>query len=346
VHTCAITPAGKAWCWGDGTSGELGTEMLASSTTPVAVTGGLQFLEIRAGTSFSCGLASNHRAYCWGANQFGQVGIGTTTLRINTPVPVAGGRSFRQLHAGLNHTCAVTFDNVTFCWGQNDTGELGDGTTTDRRMPVRVHGGLLFKQVRAGGGQSCGFTSAGLAYCWGLNNVGQLGDGTTTRHLTPVRVVGGHVFISLSVGGASACAVTADKLGWCWGANDEGQLADGSSLARRLRPTVIADNRRFSGIAEGDDHGCGILVGGPTYCWGRTYYGAVGDGTPLRSSIDQRVPVPVVNGTAFEPINSGASHTCAIDPAGHGWCWGWNAFGQLGDGSTDDRSVPVAVRAP
>jgi alpha-tubulin suppressor-like RCC1 family protein len=345
LHTCAITAAGKAWCWGGAGAGELGDGKWPGSLRPVAVAGGLTFLEIRAGTSFSCGLATDNRAYCWGANQFGQLADGIGVAH-DTPTPVADGRRFRQLHPGLNHTCALNFDDVAFCWGQNDAGQLGDGTKTNRNKPVRVQGGLRFKQIRAGGGQSCGLTAEGRAYCWGINNAGQLGDGTTTQRLTPVAVTGGHVFTSLSVGGASACAITSDNRGWCWGLNNVGQLADGSSLQRRVRPVVVADNRRFIGISEGDDHGCGILIGGSASCWGSTFNGAVGDGTGPGTSIEQRVPVPVVNGTAFTPINSGPSHTCALNPDGHAYCWGWNAGGQLGDGTTQDRSVPVAVLAP
>ena len=345
AHTCAITPAGKAWCWGDGTAGGLGTGAFVFSPKPVAVTGGLQFLEIRAGTGFSCGLDSDHRAWCWGANQYGQLGDGTTTLR-NRPVLVSGGRLFRQIHPGLNHTCALTFQDAAYCWGQNDTGQLGDSTTTNHKTPTRVRGGIHFKQVRAGGGQSCGLDTDNHAWCWGLNNVGQLGDGSSTRRLIPVRVLGGHEFNRLSVGGASACAVTPGNAAWCWGLNDVGQLADGTDKPARFRPVLIAENHRYIGVAEGDDHGCGILVGGATFCWGRAFFGAVGNGLPLESSIEERVPVPVVNGDAFDPINSGAMHTCGIDPAGHAWCWGWNAFGQLGDGTTQDRSVPVAVVGP
>jgi alpha-tubulin suppressor-like RCC1 family protein len=344
LHTCAITAAGKAWCWGSGGFGELGDGKSPSSLRPVAVAGGLTFLEIRAGTSFSCGRASDNRAWCWGANQFGQLGDGSGAGH-NTPTPVAGGRRFRQIHPGLNHTCALTFDDVAFCWGQNDVGQLGDGTTTSRNEPVRVHGGLRFKQVRAGG-ESCGLTAEGRAYCWGLNNAGQLGDGTTTQRFTPVAVAGGHVFTSLTVGGASACGLATDQRGWCWGDNSVGQLADGSTAQHRLRPVVVADNRRFTGLSEGDDHGCGILTSGPTYCWGRTEDGAVGDGSPLHTSIVIRVPVPVVNGTSFAPINSGPSHTCALNPGGRAYCWGWNAGGQLGDGTTESRSVPVAVLGP
>jgi alpha-tubulin suppressor-like RCC1 family protein len=346
LHSCALTGAGKAWCWGSGASGELGNGKSSSSLRPVAVGGGLTFIEIRGGTSFSCGLASDDKASCWGSNQFGQLGDGTSALFHNTPVRVAGSRRFRQIHPGLNHTCAITFDDVAFCWGQNDTGELGDGTTADRNVPVQVHGGIRLKQVRAGGGQSCGLTGAGKAYCWGLNNVGQLGDGTTMRRLTPVAVAGSHVFTKLTVGDASACALAQDQRGWCWGHNALGQLADGSTATRRVRPVLIADNRQFTGIAEGGDHGCGILTSGATYCWGRTYSGAVGDGSPLRTSTVIRVPVPVVNGAGFKVINSGPQHTCALNGAGHAYCWGWNAGGQLGDGTTHDRSVPVAVLGP
>jgi alpha-tubulin suppressor-like RCC1 family protein len=345
LHTCGVTTDDRAYCWGGAGAGELGDGTFGSGKTPVAVSGGLRFLEVRAGTSFTCGLTTENQAYCWGANFFGQLGDGTTTSR-SMPGLVAGGRRFRQMRAGGGHVCALTLTDVAFCWGDNSTGQLGDGTTTQRATPVRVAGGLRFKQVRAGGSHSCGLTAANRAYCWGFNVVGQLGDGTQTQRLKPVAVAGNFAFAKVSTGGASSCGVTPDNRAYCWGNNDLGQLGDGTSRQRRVRPAAVADNRRFSGLSPGGDHTCGVATGGATYCWGRAYYGALGDGGALYTSIEQRVPVSVTGGQAFSPVVSGSNHSCGVVAGGQAYCWGWNASGQLGDGTTEDRSTPVAVLGP
>jgi alpha-tubulin suppressor-like RCC1 family protein len=343
LHTCGVTTDNLGYCWGGAGGGELGTGSFQGSLTPVPVAGGRRFLEIRAGTTYTCGLTTDNRAYCWGANFFGQLGDGTTTSR-PTPGPVSGGRRFRQLRAGKGHVCALTFADVAFCWGDNSSGQVGDGTTTERHVPVRVAGGLLFKQVRGGGSHTCALTAGSRAYCWGSNAAGQLGDGTRTRRLKPVPVSGQLAFTGgLIAGGAHTCGVASEKRPYCWGDNTVGQTGTGSSLLRILRPRAIADNRRFNSVSAGGDHGCGLILGTSTWCWGRAYYGVIGDGGPLYRDFNVHIPVPVLNGYAFTGLTSGASHTCAIGEGGQAWCWGWNEAGQLGDGTTDDRSAPVAV---
>jgi alpha-tubulin suppressor-like RCC1 family protein len=152
------------------------------------VAGGLRFHEVDAGTLHTCGLTPGNRAYCWGDNEFGLLGDGTTTNRL-TPVAVAGGLQFLQVSTGENfHTCGVATGNRAYCWGTNFTGQLGDGTTTRRLTPVAVAGRLRFREVSAGPNHTCGVATGNVAYCWGLNDFGQLGDGTRNPHLTPVAV--------------------------------------------------------------------------------------------------------------------------------------------------------------
>jgi alpha-tubulin suppressor-like RCC1 family protein len=198
-HTCGRTPNDIAYCWGENDAGQLGNgsrsgpescNTLPCSTRPVRVVGGLRFRQIGAGGFHSCGRTPANLAYCWGRNFEGQLGDGSTTLRIR-PVAVAGGRRFSNLSTGNVHTCAVTPFDVAFCWGANNFGQLGDNTSTQRLIPVRTHaGGLRFRQVTAGGDHTCGVTTSDLAYCWGRNREGQLGDGTITQRRRPSPVVG------------------------------------------------------------------------------------------------------------------------------------------------------------
>lgn len=187
-HTCGRTASGNTFCWGANNRGQLGDgssglDRMAPTRLQSAVSG------LVAGHEHSCGIAAGE-ARCWGANTFGQLGDGTTDDR-SVPTAVQGlpGRP-SQLAAGTVHTCARLADGRAFCWGQNFSGQLGDGTTQNRTSPVEVAGGLRFSEIHAGGAQTCGVTTDGARYCWGLNQSGQLGDGTRANRSTPTRVGG------------------------------------------------------------------------------------------------------------------------------------------------------------
>jgi len=218
-HTCGLTAAGAAFCWGSTFFGALGTGSVdglaqcggnvACSTTPVPVSGGLVFTSLTAGALYTCGLTPDGTAYCWGNNTSAQLGSGPATFDPQlVPTPVSGGLHFVSLNAESQndfyaHTCAITADNIAYCWGQNVAGELGAPTTevcpglfannpphACATAPVPVSGGLLLKAITPGLDHTCGITTSGQLYCWGANTTGQLGNGTTTPSLAPVLVSG------------------------------------------------------------------------------------------------------------------------------------------------------------
>jgi alpha-tubulin suppressor-like RCC1 family protein len=192
-HTCGVTTGSRAFCWGSNDYGQLGNGTTTQRLTPVAVAGGLTFRHVSVGTGhypFTCGVTTTNRAYCWGRNNYGQLGDSTTAARRVRPSPVVGGREFRQVDAGYFHACGETTDNRAFCWGNNVYGQLGDGTTTQRLVPVAVAGGHSFNQVSAGGYHTCGKNSVGVAYCWGYGFFAQLGNGTTSTRPSPTPVAG------------------------------------------------------------------------------------------------------------------------------------------------------------
>lgn len=192
-HTCALTGAGVAYCWGeiDGPDTCPGARggTYPCSTTPVSVETAFRWVSITAGEGHTCALTQTGAAYCWGSNLNGQLGNGSPGSS-SLPVAVAAGLTFTVLAAGIQHTCGLIASGAAYCWGANYFGQLGDGSNVNRSTPVPVYGGVSFSALAAGWGHTCGRTSAGAVYCWGDNHAGQLGDGSTTPSLIPVAVSG------------------------------------------------------------------------------------------------------------------------------------------------------------
>jgi hypothetical protein len=215
VHTCGSTQTGDAYCWGLNGSGQLGTGNLQGQPTPAAVVGGLTFRSITAGGGHTCGLSPEGAAYCWGSNDHGQLGDGSEDSYRTVPAPVAGGLEFASIDAGHLHTCATTLDQAAYCWGSNEHGKLGDGTTTDRGEPTAVAGGLSFGVVGAGNSRTCGLTPDGEAHCWGYP--GSVLGGSQPTSFVPTRVSSHLTFASISVGGNGACGVSTEGAIYCHG---------------------------------------------------------------------------------------------------------------------------------
>jgi alpha-tubulin suppressor-like RCC1 family protein len=344
-HSCGVTRDNIAYCWGGNYAGQLGTNEpfgWVGRPTPAPVVGTIRFRSVSAGAWFSCGLGTGFRAHCWGLNQDGAVGDGTTEDR-RTPTPVAGDVRFRQVVSGGGQACGIGYyDSLAYCWGYNGYGQLGDRSTVNRLTPARVSGARRWRQLSAGLFHTCGITLDQRVYCWGQNRYGQLGDSTGVSRLWPVRVAAGALrFQQVSAGPEHTCAVSTAGKAFCWGNGRLGELGTGKTYLS-FWPRPVAGGLSFTMVSAGGPHTCGKTILGGVYCWGGNNEGSLGDGT----TTNRLTPVPVTGNLALVQVSAGGAHTCGTTVAGIGYSWGDNASGQLGDGTTTTRLRPVAIAAP
>ena len=228
-------------------------------------------------------------------------------------------------------------------WGLNSSGQLGDGTTTNRSSPGTVAGGgTNWKQVSMGGISTYGIKTDGTLWTWGSNFYGQLGDGTTTNRSSPGTVAGGGTnWKQVSGGYLSTAAIKTDGTLWTWGSNNNGQLGDNTTTSRSSPGTVAGGGTTWKQVS-GCSYGCcaAIKADGTLWTWGLNTYGQLGDGT----TTDRSSPGTVAGGaTNWKQVSAGTYAMCAIKVDGTLWTWGYNGYGQLGDGTTTSRSSPGTV---
>jgi cysteine-rich repeat protein len=304
---------------------------------------------IGAGQYFACALHTNGTVKCWGHNNFGQLGDGTTTTRYQptfadgSPALVTGIATAIQIAVGYEHACALLADGTAKCWGSHNDGELGDGTpvtTAGKTTPVAVAGLSGAVQIAAGRTHTCALLGDGTVKCWGSNIYGQLGDGTVTPRLTPVLSTGLTGATSLGAGGYHTCALLAGGTMKCWGRNSEGQIGD-NTVTQRTVPTAVGGLTTAAslGIANMGYHSCAVLTNGTANCWGYNTNGQLGDNTVL----NRKLPGAVLGLSGVASIAGGTAHTCAILKDGSAKCWGRNTEGQVGDTTLTERRTPVAV---
>jgi alpha-tubulin suppressor-like RCC1 family protein len=257
--------------------------------------------------------------------------------------PVAAGATpTPDVIAASDHTCVVTTGGGVKCWGDNSTGGLGDGTKNASSTPVDVVGlASGVTAIAAGDRYACALMSGGGVRCWGYNEFGQLGDATTTDRTSPVEVTGlaGGVR-AIDARGEHTCALMTAGGVKCWGANINGQLGDGTTNSSAVPVDVAGLTTGVMAIAVGGEHTCALSSDGGLKCWGWNATGQVG----IRTIADRHTPVDVPGlGGAVSAVAAGGRHTCALMAAGGIRCWGYNEYGQLGDGTTADSASPVAV---
>lgn len=367
-HTIVAKSNGKVYTWGNNLYGQLGfgdnlSSSVAVSVNTSGVLSGKTITKVATGYFHSIALGSDGNVYTWGYNWYGQLGNGNNT---NSYVPVAvntsgvlSGKIIIRVAAGLHHSIALASDGKVYTWGYNAFGQLGNGNNTNSNVPVAVDtsgvlSGKIITQIASGYGHSMALASDGKVYTWGLNSSGQLGNYTYTDSKVPVSiktsgVLSGRTIIQIAAGSDHSIALASDGTVYTWGRNDYGQLGNGSFIGSITEPVAVNTSGVLSGktiiqIAAGYYHSIALASDGTVYTWGDNTYGQLGNGNNTKSNVPVAVrTVGVLNGKTIVKIASGSDHSIALASDGTLYTWGRNSSGQLGNGSSTNSNVPVAV---
>ena len=307
---------------------------------------------IAAGTYNSCAILENQSMVCWGDNEYGQLGDGTTDgSAVPIYVNVAANETPVEVTVGQVTACALMESGNIYCWGSGYYGKMGNGepwsddyVNTEMRQ-VLLPEGQGGQTVSISGGHICTILDNGDVYCWGRGNQGQLGYGGTSNRNIPAKVnlPGQRSAIAISTGTYMTCAITTDGMGYCWGENDEGQLGNGTTNSRRTTPVEVLFPSGYTpvSISAGDDFSCALMDNRKVMCWGENNDGRLGQG-PLATD-DETTPVWVIMGDSETAhfLDIGTKSACMILDSGETKCWGTNEEGQIGQGDTDLDFYPT-----
>jgi alpha-tubulin suppressor-like RCC1 family protein/endonuclease/exonuclease/phosphatase family metal-dependent hydrolase len=340
--TCQTRSDGSARCWGRNDYGQVGDGTTTLRDVPATVlrAGKSGWASLSTSGASTCGIKQNGTLWCWGLDNYGQLGIGRRGP-VHRPHQVGTRKSWASVSAAWTHTCAIRTNGALYCWGQNLWGQLGIGSVNRLHgTPQRV-GTAQWRSVTTAGWHTCAIDIAGTAYCWGHNAFGEVGDGTTATRSAPVKVDGGQTWLQLSSAWAQTCGITQAGRLLCWGFNRQGQLGDGT-LTNRAEPAPVDATETWTQVTAGDGSTCATASDARLWCWGDDRYGQLG--TPAS---EQPVPTPTLVSALTSPvqlISSGWLHTCVIPVGGSFTCWGNDEAGQLGDGAVQTVKNLHSVR--
>ena len=264
---CLIDSLDGVYCWGLGTSGQIGNNAATTRCTPTGVcVGVLVFTDIGSGLRHVAAITSTGVAYAWGSGLNGALGR-NSTANASTPVAVCGGLNFCKISVGNDYNIGITNTNAAYAWGSNTNGKLGDNTAVSKSTPVLVSGGLSWGQISCGDGFTAGITTTGVAYGWGINTNGQLGNNSITDRSVPTAVCGGLTFCKIAVGQNHTCGLNSSGQAYCWGQGTGGELGDNTLVSKRT-PVAVCGGYNFCNIQAGASWTTAVTNTGQIYSWG------------------------------------------------------------------------------
>tara|TARA_B100000161_G_scaffold178132_1_gene128165 strand:- start:5878 stop:7818 length:1941 start_codon:yes stop_codon:yes gene_type:complete len=356
-HTCAISNENKLWCWGRNDHGQLGDDTTTTRSTPLQVTtstGLTNIYHVSLGGYHTCAIKDDNSLWCWGKNNYGQLGDGSTTTT-HTPLQIDSITNVRSISATSGHTCAITNSDSLYCWGYNAYGQLGNGNTNDQSVPQLILENV--QSVSASYQHTCAIKTDSSLWCWGRNHYGQLGINNQNSQILPVNT--GSSFLSIDGGSGHTCGIKSDYSAYGWGYSRYGRMCKAEqeigytyTYTKYLIPERCDspnDGNDNTMIASGSIHSCILKSSGKVRCFGLGNDGEIGNGSKnSRNNPGSTGTVHYSNGNEVvnaDYITAGDEHTCILDTEGKAYCWGNNYNGQLGNGddSGSDQTRAVAV---
>jgi uncharacterized repeat protein (TIGR03803 family) len=341
-HSVALKSDGTLWAWGynnDGENGQGTSDSLTTHTAPVQVGSVTTWTSIVAGNFHTLAQRSDGTLWGWGQNIFGQIGNATATTA-TAPVQIGIATNWNSISCGYNSSVGTRSDGTLWTWGFNNDGQLGDGTVVTRLSPTQVGTETHWQQAQSGGNHVLAQKIDGSLWAWGWNAYGQLGQGfndLTLHGSTPAQVGTATNWSLLAPGYSFNQATRSDGTLWSWGDNSSGGLG----YATRVLQPVGAQFGAVASASAGDGHTALIRSDGTLWLFGNNGNGQIGIGTSDNGQ--HPVPVQMQPGTQWLSVTTGGSHTAAVRSDGTLWTWGYNYYGQLGDGTTTQRASPVQV---
>jgi alpha-tubulin suppressor-like RCC1 family protein len=332
-YSLLLKADGSLWGWGCNSSGNLGDGTATDRYAPVKI-GANDWKQISAGWGHSLAIKADGTLWAWGLNISGQLGDGTSTER-RSPVQVGIAANWEQVAAGYLHSAAIKTDGTLWAWGSNTEGQLGNGTTYNRFTPTQVGTSSDWMKIVAGENFMMAIKTDGTLWAWGSNDYGQLGDETTTDKYTPVQIGTESDWKNISTGGNHSLAVKKNGTLWAWGDNSNGQLGDGTRT-NRLTAVRIGTTSDWNDIDAGYNHSLATRTDGTLWAWGNNNYGQLGNGSIGNAEF---LPELVEDISGCIQIAAGSTQSLVLK-ADDQYCGvGGNNYGQLGDGTTKDKTL-------
>jgi Cys-rich repeat protein/parallel beta-helix repeat protein len=332
-HTTAIKSDGTLWAWGYNHYGQLGlgSGNTTDQSSPQQIGSAQDWTATAVGTFHTVALKSDGTLWTWGYNFYGQLGYGPSGSEAPNPLPqkVGSATNWVAIAAGYYHTVALKSDGTLWAWGPNNNGQVVTGTDDNRWVAVA-----------AGHYHNVALKSDGTLWAWGENIAGQLGDGSTTYRSLPVLVGNYNKWVAVAAGQYHTVALQSDGTLWAWGSNYYGQLGDGSGLAGHYSPGQVGPDKDWTAISAGAYHTLALKSDGTLLAWGLNANGQLGDGLTTNQLSPESITTVETN---WISVTAGREHTLALRSDGTLWGWGFNGWGQIGDGSTTDRLTPVQI---
>lgn len=363
-HTCALTQKNDVYCWGNNAYGQVNMSANNKVNLPTKINSdelesNELIKDLSSGMLHNCGVTNLGNIYCWGHNEYGQLGAGSNSpatigYAVKPKDPSFSNKFFKQVATYSSHNCALDNSGSTYCWGLNSNGQAGIDPSTNIVYDLSlVSGGHSFINLSVGNSFSCGVESDGDVYCWGERSDGKLGStisdmpgNITLPQIWLVLNINLNKSINISAGYSHTCSVIDLGKTYCWGISDDGELGDSENTINYYPFEITSTNSGdLKKVASGDNHTCAINLYGELYCWGDNSFNQLGDGTSNNSNEPVKVDDSLypVEDEKFIKVLASNEFSCALSTVGLLYCWGDNENNQLATNSIDESFSPKLI---